>query len=151
VTEATAEAVGAWADGLLTVSTEPGQMRKVIEAFRRGGGAGKRLVVQVGLNWAPTETEALAGAHEQWRTNVIGGEVNWELRTPEEFDTATRFVRPEDMRQSVWISADPGWHVAHIAELVELGFEEIQLHQVGRNQQAFIDIFGERVLPALRR
>src|SRR4051812_40668906 len=45
VTEATAEAVGAWADGLLTVSAGPGQMRRVIEAFRRGGGAGKRLVV----------------------------------------------------------------------------------------------------------
>ena len=151
VTEATAEAVGAWADGLLTVSAEPEQMRKVIEAFRRGGGAGKRLVVQVGLNWAPTEAEALAGAHEQWRTNVIGGEVNWELRTPEEFDAATRFVRPEDMRQSVWISADPSWHAGRIAELAELGFDEIQIHQVGRNQQAFIEAFGERVLPALRR
>ena len=151
VTEATAEQVGAWADGLLTVSAAPEQMRKVIQAFRRGGGEGKRLIVQVGLNWASTEAEALAGAHEQWRTNVLGGEVNWELRTPEEFDTATRFVRPEDMRESVWISSDLGWHTARIAELVELGFEEIQLHQVGRNQQAFIDAFGERVLPPLRR
>jgi coenzyme F420-dependent glucose-6-phosphate dehydrogenase len=50
VTEATAEAVGAWADGLLTVSAAPAQLRKVIEAFRRGGGAGKRVAVQVGLN-----------------------------------------------------------------------------------------------------
>jgi probable non-F420 flavinoid oxidoreductase len=151
VTEATAEEVGAWADGLLTVSGEPDQMRKVIEAFRRGGGQGKRLVVQVGLNWAPTEEEALAGAHEQWRTNVLGGDVNWELRTPEQFDIATRFVKPEDMRESVWISSDPRWHVARLAELVELGFDEIQLHQVGRNQRAFIEIFGREVLPALRR
>jgi coenzyme F420-dependent glucose-6-phosphate dehydrogenase len=151
VTEQTAEAVGAWADGLLTVSAAPAQMRKVIEAFRRGGGgAGKRLVVQVGLNWAKTEEEALAGAHEQWRTNVLGGEVNWQLRTPEEFDTATRFVRPEDMKKSLWISADPGRHAARIAELIELGFDEIQLHQVGRNQRAFIEAFGTRVLPRVR-
>ncbi|WP_159719034.1 TIGR03885 family FMN-dependent LLM class oxidoreductase [Geminicoccus flavidas] len=150
VTEATAEAVGAWADGLLTVSADLEQMRKVITAFRRGGGEGKPLVVQVGLNWAATEDEALLGAHEQWRTNVLGGEVNWELRTPEDFDTATRFVKPEDLRNSVWISADLGWHAARITELVELGFEEIQLHQVGRNQQAFIDAFGAQVLPALR-
>jgi probable non-F420 flavinoid oxidoreductase len=150
VTEATAEAVGAWADGLLTVSAKPEQMRKLIAAFRRGGGEGKQLVVQVGLNWAPSEDEALAGAHEQWRTNVLGGEVNWELRTPEQFDTATRLVKPEDMRESVWISADLGWHTARITELVELGFDEIQLHQVGRNQQAFIDAFGTHVLPALR-
>jgi probable non-F420 flavinoid oxidoreductase len=150
VTEATAEAVGAWADGLLTVSAAPDQLRKVIAAFRRGGGEGKRLVVQVGLNWAPTEAEALAGAHQQWRTNVLGGEVNWELRRPEDFDTATRFVRPEDMRQSVWISSDLGWHAARIAELDELGIDEIQLHQVGRNQRAFVEAFGARVLPALR-
>ena len=55
------------------------------------------------------------------------------------------------MRESVWISSDLSWHAARIAELAELGFDEIQLHQVGRNQQAFIDAFGERVLPALRR
>ena len=151
VTEQTAEFVGAWADGLLTTSAPPEQMRKMIGAFQRGGGAGKRLVAQVGLNWAPTEAEALAGAHEQWRTNVLGGEVNWQLRTPEEFDTATRHVRPEDMRESVWISSDLGWHADRLAELAELGFEEIQLHQVGRNQRAFLEAFGERVLPALRR
>jgi hypothetical protein len=126
-------------------------MRKVIQAFRIWSGEGKPLIVQVGLNWAPTKAEALAGAHEQWRTNVLGGEVNWELRTPEEFDTATRFVRPEDMRESVWISSDLGWHAARIAELIELGAEEIQLHQAGSNQQAFIEAFGDRVLPALRR
>ncbi|MBL6080393.1 TIGR03885 family FMN-dependent LLM class oxidoreductase [Belnapia sp. T18] len=151
VTEATAEAVGAWADGLLTVSASPDQLRKMIQAFRRGGGTGKRLVVQVTLNWARTEEEALTGAHEQWRTNVLGGDVNWELRKPQDFDTATRFVGPEDMRESVWISSDLDWHAARIAELAELGFDEIQLHQVGRNQRAFIDAFGERVLPALRR
>lgn len=150
VTEASAEAVGAWADGLLTVSAEAAQMRRVVEAFRRGGGTGKRLVVQVGLNWAPTEQEALEGAHAQWRTNVLGGEVNWQLRTPEEFDLATRFVRVDDMRQSVWISADLDWHIARLAELQELGFEEIHLHQVGRNQRAFLDAFGARVLPAMR-
>jgi probable non-F420 flavinoid oxidoreductase len=151
VSEPTAELVGAWADGLLTVSAAPDQLRKVIAAFQQGGGEGKRLVVQVGLNWAPTEAEALAGAHEQWRTNVLGGEVNWELRTPEEFATATRFVRPDDMRESVWISSDLGWHAARIAELAELGFAEIQLHQVGRNQKEFIEAFGQHVLPALRR
>ena len=151
VTAATAEAVGAWADGLLTISAAPDQMRRVIDAFRRGGGEGKPVIVQVALNWAPTEAEALAGAHEQWRTNMLAGDVNWELRTPEEFDTATRFVRPEDMREAVWISSDLGWHAERIAELAELGFDEIQLHQVGRNQRAFVEAFGERVLPALRR
>jgi probable non-F420 flavinoid oxidoreductase len=150
VSESTAELVGGWADGLLTVSAKPEQLKKVIEAFRRGGGEGKPVLVQVALNWAESEAEALAGAHEQWRTNALGGQVNWELRTPEDFDIATRHVRPEDIRESVLVSADLGQHAAWLADYVELGVSELQLHQVGRNQQAFVEAFGAKVLPQLR-
>ena len=149
VTETTAEFVGGWADGLLTVSAKPDQVRRVVAAFRRGGGEGKPLYMQVGLNWAPSEKEALTGAHEQWRYNVLGGEVNWELRSPEDFDTATRFVGPEHMRESVLVSSDLGRHASWLAEYVELGFEELQLHQVGRNQRAFIEAFGRKIIPQI--
>lgn len=150
-TEETAEFVGGWADGLLTVSAKPEALRKVVEAFRRGGGAGKPMILQVTLNWATGEEEALQGAFEQWRYNALGGPVNWELRSPEEFEAATRFVRPDDLRESVLISSDPGQHAAWLNEFVELGFEELQLHQVGRNQHTFLDAFGARVLPQLRQ
>jgi alkanesulfonate monooxygenase SsuD/methylene tetrahydromethanopterin reductase-like flavin-dependent oxidoreductase (luciferase family) len=149
VTEATAEFVGGWADGLLTVSAKPDQVKKVVDAFRRGGGEGKPLIMQVGLNWAPSEEEALQGAYEQWRYNVLGGEVNWELRSPRDFETATRLVRPEDMRESVLISSDLGQHAAWLNDFVELGFEELQLHQVDRNQRGFIEAFGKKVIPSV--
>ncbi|HEU6442081.1 MAG TPA: LLM class F420-dependent oxidoreductase, partial [Microvirga sp.] len=129
----------------------PDQVRKVVEAFRRGGGEGKPLFMQGGLNWAPTEEAALQGAHEQWRYNVLGGEVNWELRSPEQFDTATRLVKPEDMRESLLISSSLDQHVEWLGRFIELGFEELQLHQVDRNQRGFIDAFGVKVLPQLRR
>lgn len=151
VSEATAEFVGGWADGLLTVSAKPDQLKKTIDAFHRGGGEGKPLVVQVGMNWAPSEREALESAHEQWRFNVLGGDVNWDLRSPQEFEMAARFVRPEDMRESLLISSDLGQHAAWLAEFVDLGFSEIHLHQIGRNQQAFIEAFGAHVLPQIRR
>jgi coenzyme F420-dependent glucose-6-phosphate dehydrogenase len=70
------------------------------------------MVMQVVLNWAPSEAEAIAGAHARWRYNVLGGEVNWELRSPEDFETATRFVRLDDMISSVLISSDLGRHAA---------------------------------------
>ena len=59
---------------------------------------------------------------------MLGGEVNWELRSPADFDTATRFVRPEDMAQSLLISSDPDQHAAWLNEYIELGFGELQLH-----------------------
>jgi coenzyme F420-dependent glucose-6-phosphate dehydrogenase len=150
VTEATARFVGGWADGLLTVAAKPEQLRKVVAAFRSGGGEGKPMVLQVALNWAPSEAEALQGAFQQWRYNALAGDVNWEMRSPEDYDTATRFVRPEDMHESVLISSDPGRHTAWLTEFIELGFEELQLHQIGRNQSAFVETFGAKVLPDLR-
>ncbi|WP_159348598.1 TIGR03885 family FMN-dependent LLM class oxidoreductase [Roseomonas harenae] len=149
--EATAEWLGRWADGLLTVGTRPAALKRTIEAFRRGGGEGKPIYLKADLSWAGSEDEALRQAHEQWRFNLLGGDANWELRTPSQFETATRFVRPEDMREAVLISADPARHAEWLAECMELGFESIDLHQVGRNQRGFIDTFGEKVLPALRR
>jgi probable non-F420 flavinoid oxidoreductase len=151
VTEATAEEVGAWADGLLTVSGKPDQVRRVVDAFRRGGGAGKRLVMQVGLGWGRTEDEALEGAHQQWRYCVLGGEVNWTLARPEDFDTATKHVRPEDVRESILVSADPAWHAERINEFVAMGFDEIHLHQVGPDQEGFVEAFGRDVLPQVDR
>jgi coenzyme F420-dependent glucose-6-phosphate dehydrogenase len=106
--------------------------------------------MQVGLNWAATEQQALQGAYEQWRYNVLGGEVNWDLRTPSDFETATRFIRVEDMRESVLISADIRQHQAWLRQYIELGFEELYLHQVGVNQREFIDAFSTDVLPAIR-
>jgi len=150
VTEASAKMVGQWADGLITVNAKPDQLSRVIDAFRLGGGEGKPLFLQVSLNWAPTEVQALEGALEQWRFNALGGNVNWELRSPEDYDTATRFVRADDMRESVLISADLGQHRAWLRDFIDLGFEEIHLHQVGRNQAAFIEAFGRGVLPELR-
>lgn len=146
----TAEWVGGWADGLLTVSAAPDMLRQVVDAFRRGGGEGKPLYLQVGLSWGASEDEALHQAYEQWRSNVIGGDVNWELWTPQQFDLATRFVRPEDMRESVLVSADLQRHVGWLAEYVDMGFTELHLHHVGTNQPAFIEAFGAHVLPALK-
>src|SRR5688500_17736919 len=66
VSEATARWVGEWADGLATVHAPNEHLRRMIDAFRSGGGDGE-LVLQVHLAWAPTDDEALRVAHDQWR------------------------------------------------------------------------------------
>ncbi len=151
VTEATAEFVGGWSDGLLTVASKPGKLRKVIDAFRRGGGEGKPVHIQVAVNWARTEAEALQGAFDHWRFAALGGDIGWELRSPEDYQTAARFVRPEDMRESVLISSDLSQHAAWLQEYAELGVDAAYLHQVDLNQQGFIEAFATKVLPQLRR
>jgi hypothetical protein len=89
-------------------------------------------------------------AHDQWRTNVFEPPICWDLETPEAFDVASAFVRPEDVASKVLVSADLKQHVAWLQELAALGFDDIALHHVGQDLDAFIDAFGEHVLPALR-
>src|SRR5918995_5676032 len=55
VSEETARTVGGWADGLITVNQPLEQLRRVIDAFREGGGDGKPVAVQVHLSWAEDE------------------------------------------------------------------------------------------------
>jgi probable non-F420 flavinoid oxidoreductase len=150
VTEQTARWAGGWADGLATIHQPRERLERVVDAFRDGGGGDKPMVLQVHVSWAPSEEEALRIAHHQWRTNVFAPPVSWDVETPEHFDELARHVREEDMHGSVLVSSDPSRHVAWIRAAAELGFDEINLHHVGQEQRAFIDTFGEHVLPALR-
>lgn len=149
VSAETAEWVGGWADGLITIAQPLDVLRQVVRAFRDGGGENKRLALQVHLSWAASEDEALQIAHDQWRTNVFSPPLCWDLATVEEFDEAARHVRPEDMHNAVLISSDLDRHIDWLSELAELGFDEIYLHHVGPEQSAFIEAFGEKVLPKL--
>ncbi|MDQ3694565.1 MAG: TIGR03885 family FMN-dependent LLM class oxidoreductase [Chloroflexota bacterium] len=149
LTEATAEFAGGWADGFITVNAPRPHLEKLIAAFRRGGGAGKPLYLQCHLSYAGTDAEARANAHDQWRVPIFPGSVNEHLRSPRQFDDAARFIRPDDLDDYIRIAADPDRHLEWLRGDLELGFEHLYLHNVGRNQKEFIEVFGEHVLPAL--
>ncbi|GAA2113872.1 TIGR03885 family FMN-dependent LLM class oxidoreductase [Nocardioides bigeumensis] len=142
--------VAAWADGLVTVNQPRDQLRKVLDAYRDAGGKG-RAAVQVHLSWAATEEEALSVAHDQWAANVFAPPVPWDTSTVEAFDALAEQVPLEAVRQPVLVSADLGQHAQWLSELAELGFDDLYLHHVGQQQSAYIDTFGEHVLPALQR
>ncbi|HSP29750.1 MAG TPA: TIGR03885 family FMN-dependent LLM class oxidoreductase [Ilumatobacteraceae bacterium] len=150
VSTATAETVGSWADGLITVNQQPDALRRVLDAFDAGGGTGKPRYLQVHVSWADTDDEALAIAHDQWRTNVFAPPVCWDLEMTTHFDEIARTVRPEDMHDHVLISSDPARLRDQLVGLAELGFDGVWIHHVGKQQERFIDTFGEHVVPALR-
>ena len=62
-----------------------------------------------------------------------------------------KLVRPEDFEGRMVISSDPDVHRANIQQFADLGFDRIYLHNVGRNQREWIDVFGAHVIPALHR
>ncbi len=151
VSPETAAWVGGWADGLITVAGGPTErLRQVVDAFRAGGGEGKPVLAQAKIAWGPDEAAVRGDALQQWGTNLFQGDVPWELRTPRQFEQAAAFARPDDLDATVNVSSDLGRHAAWLQSYAGLGVDEIMIHNVARNQQAFLEAFGAHVLPQLR-
>ncbi len=148
VTPETAEWMGSWTDAVITVNQPPEKLKKVVEAWRRSGGD-KPMYLQVHLSYAETGQEALQSAHEQWCTNCFDSSQLADLVMPEQFEAAGAKIRPEDVTEHVRVSADIARHLDWLQQDIALGFERLYLHNVNRQQQRFIETFGERVIPAV--
>jgi coenzyme F420-dependent glucose-6-phosphate dehydrogenase len=72
-----------------------------------------------------------------------------DIRSPRDFEQLAALVRPEDFAGRLLISSDPEAHRREIQRFLDLGFDRVYLHNVGRNQAAWIDLFGREVLPKL--
>jgi hypothetical protein len=126
--------------------------------FQLALGSGEAInELVVGGAWPPKAernardaANARQGAYEQSRTNIFPSEVLVELWSPEQFDAAAAFVRPEDLDEYIRIAADPQEDIDCLQPLLELGISGLALHNVNRAQEAFIEVFDTRVLPSLR-
>jgi coenzyme F420-dependent glucose-6-phosphate dehydrogenase len=149
ISAGTAEWVGGWADALVTVAKPPHELAETVAAFRGGGGGGKPMYLQVQLSWAGSDAEARRQALDQWRNATLPPGVQTRLHTPAEFDEVGEYVREEDLEHHIRMSADPARHVEWLRQDMELGFDALYLHNVGPNQEEFIEAFGTHVLPKL--
>ncbi len=147
LTPDTARRSARWADGLATINQPFEKLKAVVDAFRSGGGDGKEIHLQVHLSFAATVEDANRNALDQWRTNALPGLVAPELSSPAMFDAAVQHLTLEDLASSVLISADVERHRDWIDAFSTLGIDRILLHNVGRNQEEFINTFGEKVIP----
>jgi G6PDH family F420-dependent oxidoreductase len=152
----TAKRAGRHADGLITVGAPVEKVAGLMRRFDAGArDAGKDpsampKVLQLHLSWAPTDEEALANAVREWPNGGMKFP-KADIRSPSDFEQMARLVRPEDFTDRMVISADPDVHRAEIQRFVDLGFDRIYLHNVGRNQREWIEVFGRDVLPKLAR
>ena len=99
-----------------------------------------------------TSSPFLTASFAVWsdRSNAFGPPAAWEIDTPAVFDQVTEHVPASVVRGAVLVSADLGQHAAWLASYAELGFDEIALHHVGKEQRPFLEAFGDKVLPQLQ-
>ena len=152
----TAKRAGKHADGLITVGAPLEKIEGLFARFDAGAReAGKDpdtmpKVLQLHMSWAPTYEEALASAMTEWPNGGMKFP-KADIRSPFELEQMARLVRPEDFEGRLLISEDPDVHRAYIQRFLDLGFDRVYLHNVGRNQREWIEVFGASVLPELHR
>lgn len=151
-----AKKTGKLADGMITVGAPlekiDGLFAKFAEGAREAGKDPDTMpkVLQLHLSWDTTDEQALANAMTEWPNGGMKFP-KADIRSPHDFAQMAKLVRPEDFEGRMVISSDPDVHRASIQKFVDLGFDRVYLHNVGRNQAQWIEVFGREVLPRLRR
>jgi alkanesulfonate monooxygenase SsuD/methylene tetrahydromethanopterin reductase-like flavin-dependent oxidoreductase (luciferase family) len=150
LSESTAKWLAEWADGMITIATPDHEaVADRVEAFKERAPE-KPVYLKAQLSYDTDVEVALEGAYDQWRTNCIPGTATQELRTADDYDELGEVVDRETVEENVRVSADLDDHVEWIERDLALDVETVFLHNVNRNQEAFLESFGEDVLPAFQ-
>jgi G6PDH family F420-dependent oxidoreductase len=138
---------GDLADVMIAVEPKP----ELGTAFDAAGGTGKPRIGQLPVSYDTDVDAAVARAHEQFRWFGGGWKVNSELPGTAAFDSASQFVRPEDVADSIPCGADVDAVAEAVQEFADAGFTHVALVQIGGDrQQPFLDWAGQGLLDTLR-
>jgi G6PDH family F420-dependent oxidoreductase len=150
----TAKRAGRTVDGIIVdgapIDKIAGLLSRFDEGAREAGRKPGTKVLRLHVSWAPTHEEAMRNSITEWPNGGMRFPRS-DIRSPFEFEQLARLVRPEDFEGRMLVSEHPDDHRAHIQRYLDLGFDRIYLHNVGRNQRDWIDVFSRDVLPALSR
>ena len=150
-----ARKAGKFADGIITVGAADEKIGmlwgKYEEGAREAGKDPSRSpkMLQIHVSWARTDEEAVQNAMVEWPNGGMSFPKQ-DIKNPEDFAAMAKLVRPEDFKNRVLMTGDLEAHTKHIQHYVDMGFDEVHIHNVGRNQTEFIEVFGREVLPRLR-
>jgi G6PDH family F420-dependent oxidoreductase len=129
-------------DGLVGTSLDG----EVLAEFEQAGGGGKPRYGQVTVCWAADEASARKTALEWWPNAALQGELSQELALPRHFEQAAALVSEEDVAETVVCGPDPEAHRAAIQEYADAGYDHVYVHQVGPDQEGFLDFYASEIL-----
>lgn len=150
----TAKRAGRTVDGIIVdgapIDKIPTLFSRLDEGAKEAGRGHATRVLRLHLSWAQSDEQAMANAMREWPNGGLRFPRS-DIRSPFEFEQLARLARPEDFEGRMVVAADPDVHQASIQRYLDLGFDRIYLHNVGKNQQEWIDVFSSDVLPGLVR
>jgi G6PDH family F420-dependent oxidoreductase len=123
----------------------------LIQAWDEAHGPGSRKIGQMPVSWDPDTEKAIERAYDQFRWFGGGWAVNADLPTPAGFEAASRFVRLEDVAESIPCGPDLDKIVEGVQQYLDAGFTDVALVQIGdEGQERFLDEAAGPLLQKLR-
>ncbi len=123
---------------------------ELVSAYEDAGGSGPKYA-EVPLSYAPSEKEAAASAHEKFRFGLTGWKVLSELPNPVNFDAATAFITPDDMKETFGCGPDAERHLEVARQFVDAGFDHLALINAGPEPEPFFEFFANELAGPLRK
>jgi coenzyme F420-dependent glucose-6-phosphate dehydrogenase len=85
-----------------------------------------------------------------WAALALTAEQKMGVEDPREMERLAAAL-PLEQAASRWIvSDDPDEHIEHIRSYVDLGFTHLVFHAPGPDQERFLRLYGQEILPRLR-
>jgi len=129
-------------DGLISTSPDAG----VVDAFTTNGGSSP-IIGQLTVCWGSDAEKQAEVARTYWANSAIPGQLGQELAIPQYFEQAAGLVTADKIAESIVCGPDTEAFHQRIQEYTDAGFTHVYLHQVGPDQDGFIDFARTHLLP----
>ncbi len=138
-----ARLAGEIGDGFIGTGPE----KELLSAFDGARRAKRPHYGQLTVCWGRDEKAARRTAHRMWPTAAIPGESGQELPNPAHFEQLAEIVTEDMIAERIVCGPDIDRHVAAIEQYVDAGYDHVYVHQVGPDQEGFLEAYGRDVLP----
>lgn len=138
-----AKAAAAIGDGLWTSGE-----KAIVDEYRKSGGKGD-VYSQLTICWGEDEEKAKSTAHRLWAFSGLTGQMNQDLRTIADYEDAVALVSADRLAEKVPCGPEVGPIVAMAEEAIEAGVDHLYFHQIGPDQEGFVQFWDEELQPAL--
>jgi coenzyme F420-dependent glucose-6-phosphate dehydrogenase len=108
------------------------------------------LQIEVKVSFDPDPAGALT-ACQYWGALALSPEEKTGVEDPIEMQQRADALPIDRAASRFIVSSDPDEHVAAIWRYVELGFTHLVFHAPGPDQARFLRLYGEEILPRLRK
>jgi coenzyme F420-dependent glucose-6-phosphate dehydrogenase len=138
-----AQLAGRIGDALVNVAPK----KEIVEKFEDGGGKGKPKYGQLTVCYAKSKDDAKKTAFEKWPNVLVEGSASQELPLPRDFEQLVEDRGADELDGTLPLGPDVDEYIEQIREYEKAGYTHLCIHQVGPDQDGFLDFAKSELLP----